>query len=171
MPFRWLDSGDHSGVNTGITQFRGRSEILAGKFHWNSTGIHRNDRNPTGIGGGTDKTSTWGLEGDNSLGATRVLSFQTLCALQWQPSTPFTPVTWQEKTAFSHPSTIRQATCHRPKWYSDGAHVMDLSICLRQTRWAALSRIWLVRLIYNVLTVEKISTIIFFTFLELHNKL
>ena len=51
VPFRWPDSRDHSGVNTGITQFRGRSEILAGKFHRNSTGIHRNDRNPTGIGG------------------------------------------------------------------------------------------------------------------------
>ena len=46
-------TGDHSGVNTGITQFRGRSEILAGKFCRNSTGIHRNDRNR----GGTDKTS------------------------------------------------------------------------------------------------------------------
>ena len=51
VPFRWPDSGDHSGVNTGIAQFRGRSEILAGKFRRNSTGIHRNDRNPTGIGG------------------------------------------------------------------------------------------------------------------------
>ena len=40
VPFRRLDSGDHTGVNTGITQFHGR---MAGKFCWNSTRIHRND--------------------------------------------------------------------------------------------------------------------------------
>ena len=59
VPFRWPDSGDHSGVNTGIAQFRGRSEILAGKFRWNSTGIHRNDRNPTGIGGALIRPRYW----------------------------------------------------------------------------------------------------------------
>ena len=46
-----VNSGDCSGEITGISKFRGRSEILAGKFHWNGTGIHRNDRNPTGICG------------------------------------------------------------------------------------------------------------------------
>ena len=45
------NSGDCSGEITGISKFRGRSEILAGKFHWNGTGIHRNDRNPAGICG------------------------------------------------------------------------------------------------------------------------
>ena len=39
----------HSGVNSGIAKFCGRSEILAGKFNWNGTGIHRNDWNPAGI--------------------------------------------------------------------------------------------------------------------------
>ena len=40
-----VHSGDCSGEITGIMKFRDRSEILAGKFHWNGTGIHRNDRN------------------------------------------------------------------------------------------------------------------------------
>jgi hypothetical protein len=44
-----VHSGDCSGLKTGITKFRGWSENLAGKFHWNGTGIHRNDRNPAGI--------------------------------------------------------------------------------------------------------------------------
>ena len=44
-----VNSGDCSGEITGISKFRGRSEILAGKFHWNGTGIRRNDRNPAGI--------------------------------------------------------------------------------------------------------------------------
>ena len=38
-----VNSGDCSGEITGISKFRGRSEILAGKFHWNGTGIRRND--------------------------------------------------------------------------------------------------------------------------------
>ena len=45
------NSGDCSSEITGISKFRGRSEILAGKFHWNDTGIRRNDRNPAGICG------------------------------------------------------------------------------------------------------------------------
>ena len=46
-----VNSGDCSGEITRISKFRGRSEILAGKFHWNGTGIHRNDQNPAGICG------------------------------------------------------------------------------------------------------------------------
>ena len=46
-----VNSGDCSSEITGISKFRGRSEILAGKFHWNSTRIHQNDRNPAGICG------------------------------------------------------------------------------------------------------------------------
>ena len=46
-----VNSGDCSGEITGISRFRGRSEILAGKFHWNGTGIPRNDRNLAGICG------------------------------------------------------------------------------------------------------------------------
>ena len=45
VPFRWPDSGDHSGVNTGIAQFRGRSEILAGKFHRNPQEWPESNRN------------------------------------------------------------------------------------------------------------------------------
>ena len=39
-----VNSGDCSGKITGISKFRGRSEILAGKFHWNGTGIHHGER-------------------------------------------------------------------------------------------------------------------------------
>ena len=46
-----VNSGDCSGEITGISKFCGRSEILAGKFHWNGTGIRRNDQNPAGICG------------------------------------------------------------------------------------------------------------------------
>ena len=70
--FWWLDSRDHSGVNTRITQFCGRSEILAGKLHWNSTGIHRNDQNSTGIGGA-------------------LIRPQKLCSWWWVSITPGTP--------------------------------------------------------------------------------
>ena len=66
---------------------------------------------------------TWALEGDNGFGAIKVLSFQTPCTLQWWLSTLFTPITWQKQTAFA--CTICQETCDRPKWYSDGACVMD----------------------------------------------
>ena len=48
-------SGDYSGVNTRISLFHGSSEILAGKFHWNGTGIHRNDY-PAGICGASLKS-------------------------------------------------------------------------------------------------------------------
>ena len=48
-------SGDYSGVNTRISLFHGRSAILAGKFHWNGTGIHRNDY-PAGICGASLKS-------------------------------------------------------------------------------------------------------------------
>ena len=44
-----VNSEDCSGEITRISKFCGRSEILAGKFHWNGTGIRRNDRNPAGI--------------------------------------------------------------------------------------------------------------------------
>ena len=44
-----VNSGDCSGEITGISKFRGRSEILAGKFHWNGTGIRQNAQNPAGI--------------------------------------------------------------------------------------------------------------------------
>ena len=44
-----VNSGDCSGEITRISKFHGRSEILAGKFHWNGTRICRNDRNPAGI--------------------------------------------------------------------------------------------------------------------------
>ena len=40
-----VNSGDCSGEITRISKFRGRSEILAGKFHWNGTGIRWNDWN------------------------------------------------------------------------------------------------------------------------------
>ena len=43
VPFRWPDSGDHSSVNTRITQFRGRSDK-----EWPESNRNR---------GGTDKTS------------------------------------------------------------------------------------------------------------------
>ena len=46
-----VNSGDCSGEITGISKFCGRSENLAGKFHWNGTGIHWNDWNPAGICG------------------------------------------------------------------------------------------------------------------------
>ena len=46
-----VNSGDCSGEITGISKFRGRSEILAGKFHWNGTEICWNDQNPAGICG------------------------------------------------------------------------------------------------------------------------
>ena len=46
-----VNSRDCSGEITGILKFHSRSEILAGKFHWNGTGIHQNDRNPAGICG------------------------------------------------------------------------------------------------------------------------
>ena len=52
VPFWWPDSGYHSGVNTRITQFRGRSEILAGKFHRNPQEWPESNRNR-----GTDKPS------------------------------------------------------------------------------------------------------------------
>ena len=45
-----VHAGDCSGVNPRIAKFCGRSEILAGKFHWNDTGIHRNDWNLAAIG-------------------------------------------------------------------------------------------------------------------------
>ena len=51
-----VNSGDCSGEITGISKFRGRSEILAGKFHWNGTGIRRNDRIPAGICGASLKS-------------------------------------------------------------------------------------------------------------------
>ena len=44
-----VNSGDCSSAITGISKFPGRSEILAGKFHWNGTGIHQNDWNLAGI--------------------------------------------------------------------------------------------------------------------------
>ena len=69
--------------------------------------------------------STWGLEGDDGLGATKVLSFQTPCTLQLWLSTLFTPIIWQKQTAFACTSTICQETCDRPKQYSDGTCVMD----------------------------------------------
>ena len=46
-----VNSGDCSGEITGISKFRGRNEILTGKFHWNGTGICRNDRILAGICG------------------------------------------------------------------------------------------------------------------------
>ena len=46
-----VNSGDCSSEITRISKFCGRSEIFAGKFHWNGTGICRNDRNPAGICG------------------------------------------------------------------------------------------------------------------------
>ena len=55
-----VNSGDCSGEITGISKFRGRSEILAGKFHWNGTGIRRNDRNPAGICGASLRPRQYG---------------------------------------------------------------------------------------------------------------
>ena len=46
-----VNSGDCSSEITRISKFLGRSEILAGKFHWNGAGICRNDRNPAEICG------------------------------------------------------------------------------------------------------------------------
>ena len=46
-----VNSGDCSSEITGISKFRGRSEILAGKFHWNGTRICWNDQNAAGICG------------------------------------------------------------------------------------------------------------------------
>ena len=36
-------------------------------------------------------------------------------------------------TETDRPFPVRQETCNRPKWYSDGARVTDLSVCLRRT--------------------------------------
>ena len=46
-----VNSGDCSSEITEISKFRGRIEILAGKFHWNGTGICRNDWILAGICG------------------------------------------------------------------------------------------------------------------------
>ena len=46
-----VNSRDCSGEITAISNFHGRSEILAGKFPWNGTRIHRNYWNPAGICG------------------------------------------------------------------------------------------------------------------------
>ena len=57
-----VNSRDCSGEITRISKFRGRSEILAGKFHWNGTGICRNDRNPAGICGASLRPWNGGQE-------------------------------------------------------------------------------------------------------------
>ena len=46
-----VNSGDCSSEITRMSKVHGRSEILAGKLHWNGTRICLNDRNPAGICG------------------------------------------------------------------------------------------------------------------------
>ena len=58
-----VNSGDCSGEITRISKFHGRSEILAGKFHWNGTRIRWNDRNPAGICGASLRPRPFALPG------------------------------------------------------------------------------------------------------------
>ena len=73
---------------------------------------------------------TWGLEGDNGLGATNLMSKSVYPTM--------TAVIWRKQTAFSCTSTVRQESSDRPKQYGDSAHLTDPSIRVRGTRWAAL---------------------------------
>ena len=75
-----VNSGECSGEITGILKFHGRSEILAGKFHWNGTGMCRNDRNPAGICGASLRPPSEGGDdqGDGMRVALRLCNTHTL---------------------------------------------------------------------------------------------
>ena len=72
----------------------------------------------------------WGLEGNNGLGATKVMYSITMMAVK--------PVTWQNQTAFSHMSTIHQETCDRPKQYGDSSCVTDMVSSPTQKPWSVV---------------------------------